>query len=358
MTKKLYSYELIEALCNAFGPSGCEDAVAELICEQIDDLDAEIKRDRLGNLICRFKSGTNAPARKKLMISAHMDEVGFMISEITEKGYLRFGEVGGISAAVLSGRHVAVGDEKMQVGGVIASKAIHQKSAEDRLKPEKEENLFIDIGVDSEDEARKYADVGTFATFAANFGRFGKDGKMLRSKALDDRLGCALIIELMRKLGDDAASLGVEIYFCFTTREEVGISGAEVAANAIAPDYAIVLETTAVADLPDVEDAKRVARLGEGGAISLMDRGTIYDRGLIDAAMKTAEEHGVKVQIKKYVSGGNDAAKIHKSGVGVRTLALSAPTRYLHSPNCVACYDDYEAMLDLLYKMIIKGRIK
>lgn len=358
MTKKLYSYELLEALCNTFGPSGCEDAVAELICEQIDDLGAEIKRDKLGNLICRFASNNDTTDRKKLMISAHMDEVGFMVSEITEKGYLRFGEVGGIMPAVLSGRHVVVGDEKSQVGGVIASKAIHQKSAEDRLKPEKEENLLIDIGVDSDEEAKKYADVGTFATFAANFGRFGKDGRMLRSKALDDRLGCALIIELMRKLKDNTASLPLDIYFCFTTREEVGLSGAEVAANAIAPDYAIVLETTAVADLSDIEDSKKVARLGEGGAISLMDRGTIYDRGLIDAAMDTAKEYGIKVQIKKYVSGGNDAAKIHKSGVGVRTLALSAPTRYLHSPNCVASYDDYEAMLELLYKMIITGRIK
>ena len=133
MTKKLYSYELLEALCNTFGPSGCEDAVAELICEQIDDLGAEIKRDKLGNLICRFSPDTDATERKKLMISAHMDEVGFMVSEITEKGYLRFGEVGGIMSAVLSGRHVVVGDENSQVGGVIASKAIHQKSAEDRL---------------------------------------------------------------------------------------------------------------------------------------------------------------------------------------------------------------------------------
>ena len=358
MTKKLYSYELLEALCNSFGPSGCEDAVAELILSQIDDLDVEVRRDKLGNLICRFKANNDTPECKKLMISAHMDEVGFMVSEITEKGYLRFGEVGGIMPAVLSGRHVVVGDEKSQVGGVVASKAIHQKSAEDRLKPEKEENLLIDIGVDSEEEAKKYADVGTFATFAANFGRFGKNLKMLRSKALDDRLGCALIIELMRKLKESAASLSTDIYFCFTTREEVGLSGAEVAANAIAPDCAIVLETTAVADLSDVEEAKRVARLGEGGAISLMDRGTIYDRELVDAALKTAEEYGIKVQIKKYVSGGNDAAKIHKSGVGVRTLALSAPTRYLHSPNCVASYDDYEAMLHLLYKMISTGRIK
>ena len=188
MTKKLYSYELIEAVCNAFGPSGCEDAVAVLICGQIDDLGAEIKRDRLGNVICRFVTDDGKADRKKLMISAHMDEVGFMVSEITDKGYLKFGNVGGIMSAVLSGRHVSVGDEKAQVGGVIASKPIHLKSAEDRLKPEKEENLYIDIGVDSEDEARKYADVGTFATFAANFGRFGKDGRMLRSKALDDRL--------------------------------------------------------------------------------------------------------------------------------------------------------------------------
>ena len=355
MSKILSSVELLETLSGAFGPSGCEDAVRELIIEQTSDLDLSPGTDRLGNVCFCLGEGEG---KKKIMLSAHMDEVGFMVTEITDKGYLKFGKVGGISPEVIAGRHVLVGDENRQVCGVIASKAIHHKNSEDRLKPEKIEKLVIDIGAKNKDEAKALADIGTFVTFAPNFSRFGKDGRMLHSKALDDRLGCALLIELLRKLKKIENELPLEVHICFTTREEVGISGATVAANVIRPDYAVVLETTAVADLPDVTENSRVATVGGGGALSLMDRSTIYDRALIDTALDVAKENGIKVQVKKFVSGGNDAGHIHKSGTGVRSLALSAPTRYLHSPNCVACLDDYYSMLDLLYKFILTEKLK
>ena len=356
MSKILSSYELIELLSGAFGPSGCEDGVRELIIEQTSDLGIPYTPDRLGNIT--FRIGTGAPDRKKLMLSAHMDEVGFMVTEVTDKGYLKFSTVGGISPEVIAGKHVLVGDEKKSVCGVIASKAIHHKDRDDRLTPEKIEKLVIDIGAKTEEEAKKFADVGTFVTFAPNFSRFGKNDRMMHSKALDDRFGCALLIELLRKLKNLERELPFDVYVAFTTREEVGISGATVAANIIRPDYAIVLETTAVADLSDVDESKRVASVGGGGAISLMDRSTIYDRELIDTAMRVAKENGIDVQIKKFVSGGNDAGHIHKSGTGVRALALSAPTRYLHSPGCVASLDDYESMLKLLYKFITTENLK
>ena len=355
MSKILSSVELLEALSGAFGPSGCEDTVAKLILEQTSDLGLSPTIDRLGN-VC-FCLGKDEE-KKKIMLCAHMDEVGFMVTEITDKGYLKFGNIGGISPEVIAGRHVLVGDENRQICGVIASKAVHHKTSEDRLKPEKKEKLVIDIGAKNKDEAKELADVGTFVTFAPNFSRFGKDGRMLHSKALDDRLGCSLLIELLRKLKKIENVLPLEVHICFTTREEVGISGATVAANVIRPDYAVVLETTAVADLPDVAENSRVATVGEGGALSLMDRSTIYDRELINTALDVAKENGIKVQVKKFVSGGNDAGHIHKSGTGVRALALSAPTRYLHSPNCVACLDDYDAMLDLLYKFIFTEKLK
>ncbi len=356
MKKYLDSTELLEALSNAFGPTGCEDAVADLIVSQIEDTGAEIKRDRLGNVIAKMSFGEGK--KKKLMLSAHMDEVGFMVTEVTEGGYLKISNVGGIAGAVLSGRHVVVGDEKSQVNGVIASKAIHQKEKEERENAPKISSLFIDIGAKDGDEAKNYASVGTFGTFAPNFKRFGKDGCMLAAKALDDRLGCAILIEIMRRLANEKPeSLPLELYFCFTTREEIGLSGAQVAAQTIAPDFSIVLETTAVADLPDVEEAKRVSKVGEGGTISLMDRSTIYGREIVDFALSTAKDHGIAVQVKKYVSGGNDAGHIHKSGAGVKTLALSAPTRYLHSPVCVASYNDYESMKALVYTMIMNWRL-
>ena len=356
MKKYLDTIELIDALASTFGPTGCEDAVADLIVSQIDGLGAEVRRDRLGNVIAKMSFGEGE--KKKLMLSAHMDEVGFMVTEVTDDGYLKVSNIGGISGAVLSGRHVVIGDEKGQINGIIASKAIHQKEKEERENAPKISSLFIDIGAKDGDEAKKFATVGTFGTFAPNFKRFGKDGSLLASKALDDRFGCAILIEVMRRLhAESPAFLPLELYFCFTTREEIGLSGAQVAAQTIAPDFSIVLETTAVADLPDVPEATRVSKVGEGGTISLMDRSTIYGREIVNFALDTAKEHGIKAQVKKYVSGGNDAGHIHKSGVGVKTLALSAPTRYLHSPVCVASYDDYCSMRELVYTMINNWRL-
>ncbi len=357
MSKLLYDSELLETLCNTFGPSGCEDAVALLIGEQISPICPDFTRDRLGNVIAKlsFGEGNNKP---RLMLSAHMDEVGFMITEVCEDGYLRFSTVGGISDEVLCGRHVTVGEGENAVNGVIASKAIHHKSREERKKPTPIDKLYIDIGAHDAEEARKHADIGTFAAFSPNFMRFGKDSRMIASKALDDRLGCALLIELMRELHSSPPQYPIDVYFCFTVREEVGLSGASVAAQTICPDYAVAIETTAVADVYGVPENSRVASLGDGGAISVMDRSTIYDRALVDAALLTAKEKGISAQIKKYVSGGNDSAHIQTSGVGVRMLALSAPTRYLHSPSCVACYDDYTSMITLLEAMIKEERFK
>ena len=144
----------------------------------------------------------------------------------------------------------------------------------------------------------------------------------------------------------------LSLYFCFTVREEIGLSGARVVAQRIAPELSIVLESTAVADLPETEESKRVAELGKGGALSVMDRSTIYDRAFLEFARAVAADWDIPVQLKKYVSGGNDAGSIHKSGVGVRTLALSVPTRYLHSPSCVASAEDYHSVTRLVEAML------
>ena len=175
----------------------------------------------------------------------------------------------------------------------------------------------------------------------------------MKGKALDDRLGCAVMIEAMRELYPIKDELYADLYFCFTVREEIGISGARVAAQNVAPDFAIVLETTAVADIANVKETSKVAKQGDGGAISLMDRSTIYDKGFINMALELSKEKNIPVQVKKYVSGGNDAGHIHKSGVGVRSLAISIPTRYLHSGNCVAYYGDYESARDIAYELLI-----
>ncbi len=335
----------IRELCNLFGPTGCEDAVAARIQEWLPPICDSFCRDRMGNVIALIRTGNlTATDRRRVMISAHMDEVGAMITEVCEDGLLRFDTVGGIHVSVLEGRRVTVGDEKSRVRGVITSKAIHHKERSERNKPTKRSKLYIDIGAKDREDAERYVTVGSFATFESEFYLFGKDNGFMKAKALDDRLGCAVMLEVMESLCQDRPTENLDLYFCFTVREEIGLSGAKTAAQKIAPELAIVLETTAVGDLPDTEYARRVAELGAGGTVSIMDRSTVYDRPFVDFALRMAREYEIPAQVKRYVSGGNDAGSIHKSGVGVRSLAISVPTRYLHSPSCVVAVEDYRSV--------------
>lgn len=339
--------ELIERLARCFGPTSCEGEVATAIREELVGLPVVLHEDRMGNLVAHLQGPSDAP---RMMLSAHMDEVGFMITEIDEDGFLRFDTLGGIDTRVLCGRSVMLGDESKRVPGVIAAKGIHLQDADERKKMPSVGDMYIDIGARDREDAERMVALGDFGVFDTPFLRFGKDGSYIRCKALDDRMGCALLIEILRAVADK--QLPLDLYFCFTVREEIGKSGALVTANRISPDVAIVLETTAIADLPSVKAAKRVAKVGEGGVLSLADRSTIYDKELIAFALETAKAHGIPVQIKQYVSGGNDAAHIQRSGRGTRCLALSAATRYLHAPVSVAAVRDFETMRDLVIAML------
>ncbi len=339
--------ELIERLCTCFGPTACEGEVADAIREELAGLPVALSYDRMGNLVAHINGTENAP---RLMLCAHMDEVGFMITEIDEDGFLRFDNLGGIDRRVLCGRNVLIGDETRRVPGVIAAKGIHMQSAEERKKIPEQDALYIDIGARDRAEAEDMVALGDFGVFDTPFATFGKDNGYLKCKALDDRMGCALLIEVLRAVADK--HLPLDLYFCFTVREEIGKSGAAVTAERIRPDFAVILETTAIADLPETPAAKRVAKVGEGGVLSLMDRSTIYDRALVDFALTTAKRQAIPVQVKKYVSGGNDAAHIQRCGTGARCLALSAATRYLHAPVSVAALRDYVAMRDLVIAML------
>jgi len=344
---------LARELSLLFGPTGCETGVAAHIETLLPPLCDSFCRDRMGNVIALIRTGdAKAADRRRVMISAHMDEVGVMITEVCEDGLLRFDTVGGIHVSVLEGRRVTVGDEKSRVNGVIMSKAIHHKERSERNKPTKMSKLYIDIGAADREEAERYVTVGSFGTFESEFYLFGKDESFMKSKALDDRLGCAVMLQVMESLMADRPTADLDLYFCFTVREEIGLSGARTAAEKIAPHLAIVLETTAVGDLPDTDYKRRVAELGSGGVLSVMDRSTIYDRPFLDFALEVAKREEIPVQVKRYVSGGNDAGSIHKSGVGVRALALSVPTRYLHSPSCVVAIEDYRSVRRLTEAML------
>ncbi len=339
--------ELIKKLSLAFGPSGCEGEVERLIRAELADTPTELFTDRMGNLTAHLPGPAGAT---RVMLSAHMDEVGFMITEIEEKGFLRFATLGGIDPRVLVGRAVTLGDENKRVAGVISCKGIHFQNADERKKLPELKDMYIDIGVGTRAEAEQFVALGDFGTFDTPFLPFGKDHAYLSAKALDDRVGCAILIEVLRAVADK--HLPLDLWFAFTVREELGISGATVTANRVAPDIAMIIETTAMADLPDIPKSRRVADMGAGGVLSLLDRATIYDRGLVDLALATANANGIPVQVKRFVSGGNDAKHIQQAGTGVRCLALSAPTRYLHAPVSVAKYSDITAMISLLEAML------
>lgn len=345
--------DLIRELSLAFGPSGFEDAVREMILPRAKKVADSVSVDKMGDIIALMSFGdVEAEGRKKIMISAHMDEVGFMIADVRDDGMLSFGCVGGIDPSVLAGRKVTVGNENGFMNGVICSKAIHHKSPEERETPVKARKMYIDVGAEKKEDIEDKISIGDFGTFDSEFYAFGKGGRTLKSKALDDRMGCAAMLEIMDSLKANAPKQNVDVYFCFTVREEIGYSGAGCVASKLHPDYAIVLETTAIGDLPETEPCRRVADVGKGGVISIADRSTIYDRNVVDTAFDIAKQNGIAAQLKRYVSGGNDAGHIHKSDAGVKALAISVPTRYLHSPACVATLDDYESVRDLVEAII------
>jgi len=332
--------ERIEALCAIGGISGREEAVRSAIIEMIDGCCAwEI--DALGNLLCR-KTGRERPA-KRLMLSAHMDEVGFIVTRIGEDGLLKFAAVGGIDPRVVVGKPVLVGDAMLP--GVIGTKPVHLQESEERGKAPKLDSLYIDIGAESAEEAKEKVQLGWRGVFSDRVECFG-DG-YIKAKALDDRVGCAAMLKLLEE------DLPVDTWFVFTVQEEVGCRGAVTAANRLDPCWAIVLEGTTAADFPGVEGGKEVCRLGEGIVIPFMDRGTVYDRRIFELATGLAEKNSIRCQTKQRIAGGTDASAIQRSNAGVKVITMAAPLRNIHSPASVGRLSDMEH-LPVLCRLLLE----
>ena len=326
---------LLKQLGALSGVSSWEDEVRDFIRTQAQPWADSIHTDPIGNLIV-FKKGAKSTGNQ-LLLSAHMDEVGLMVKRIEEDGSLRFDTVGGIDRRVLLGKRVFVGADR--IPAVVGSKPIHLTSREERKQLPKLDQLYLDIGAKDRAEAEQLVSLGDVAAFAPEWVEFG-DG-MLKAKAIDDRVGCAVMLELLRE------KLPMDVTFAFTAQEEVGTRGAFGAAFSVTPEVALVLETTTAADLPMVEAHRKVCAPGKGPVISYMDGGTIYDRGLFEDLRRLAEEHRIPWQTKEYIAGGNDARTIQRTKSGVRVAALSAAVRYLHAPASVGSIFDFEAMLKL-----------
>lgn len=334
--------KLLNELCLINGTSGDESRVREYICSKIEGK-CEYTIDPLGNIIA-YKKGRSTP-KNKVMVSAHMDEVGMIVTSIKSDGTLTVSPVGGIDPRVVIGRPVSVGMQN--INGVIGAKAVHNLSADEKNKAPGFDSLYVDIGAESREEAEKLISLGDCVYFASDYYDMG-DG-IICGKAIDDRFGCAVMINLIN------SDLKYDCVFTFVVQEEVGLRGARAAAYTVDPDFAIVLEATTAADIPLASGEKKCCCLGKGPVVSYMDRSTIYDKELYNISKTAAEENNMLWQTKTMVAGGNDSGAIHISRGGVRTLAISVPCRYLHSPGSAAKISDMEASAKLAEIMIEKA---
>lgn len=328
---------MLKDLCNINSTSGDEKEIRDFILNEIKD-SCEYNVDSLGSIIA-FKKGKKAP-KNKVMICAHMDEVGFIITDITSDGYLKFGLVGGIDTKVIVNRVITVNG----IDGVIGLKPVHLLSDDEKSKSPSLKSLFIDIGAKDREEAEKYVSLGDYAYFKNDFYELGNG--MIKSKALDDRIGCMLMIELIK------SDLEYDTYFCFNVQEEVGLRGSVCTSYSVQSDISVVLESTTAGDLCGVTGGDRVCVLGNGPVVSFMDGRTIYDKNLYNLAMSVAKDNGIKVQTKTAIAGGNDAGAIQTSGKGSRVMAISLPCRYIHSASSVVKADDINETRKLLKKLL------
>lgn len=332
---------MVQSLSMLPGISGREKQVREFIISNLPE-DVTYQVDRLGNLIVH-KEGLSGTGKNKLMLCAHMDEVGLIITYITEEGYLKFDCVGGIDPAVLIGRQVVL---ECGLTGIIGLKHIHQCSKEEQKQIPKVSDLFIDIGAKDREEAQTFVKQGDFACFASDFLSFGNEDNRWKGKALDDRVGCAILLNLLKS----AVVNTVDVVF--TVQEEVGARGAGAAAFGLNPDIAVVVETTTAGDICGVSGEKRACLLGKGPVVPFMDRGTVYDEDLYQCAFRVADSAEIPCQTKTVIAGGNDSSSVQSTGTGVRVLAISVPTRYLHSPACVMDKRDVEATEQLVKTLV------
>ncbi len=327
---------LLEKLCTAYGISGDESQIRDIIKEEIKDFADSIKTDNMGNLLV-FKRGRKRAA-KKLLVSAHMDEVGFIVTYINENGTLKFAPVGGIIDSAAASRYVRIG--KNNISGIVNAVPIHVLGDAERKKSTPVSDLQIDIGAESREQAEKYISLGDSIVFDAPFEI--KDGRII-SKAIDDRLGCLVLIEMIK------SELPCDMYFSFVVQEEVGLRGSRAAAFTTAPDCAVIVEGTTASDVPFCENENRVCCVGKGAVVSFMDRATIYDKEYYELAMSLARENNIPVQTKTKIAGGNDAGAISVSRAGVRTAAVSVPCRYIHSASSIASVSDAQSVYDLVW---------
>ena len=329
-------------LCNLNGVSGNEDEVRDYIADYSKKFTDDVSVDSMGNVIVA-KKGRKKPAQK-LVLCAHMDEIGIIVTGITDDGYLRFAKAGSLDNRVILGKAIHIGKNKVR--GIIGCKAIHLVKTKDLDKPVEIEDMYIDIGSKNHEEAEKLVTLGDAGAFDEDIQKFG-DG-YIKAKAIDDRFGCAVLLELIE------SELPVDCTFIFTVQEEVGLRGAYTAAYKTDPDIALIVEGTTAADLPSVPENKKVCKLGKGPVIPFMDAGAIYNKEIHKILTGLADKNNIPWQTKTYIAGATDGSVFQSSKAGIKTVGIAAPIRNLHSPSCVGKISDMEAVQKLIWLFLEK----
>ena len=333
--------KLLEKLCNVIAVSGDEGEVRKLVLEEIKPYADEVKVDALGNVLATRHGRTRSGKRTRVMLDAHMDEVGLMIVAEDGDGVYQFETVGGIDARHLLGKQVYVGKERTP--GVIGGKPVHLMEAGEHTRKVPVDGLRIDLGLAGK------AQVGDRAGFATKFRRVGPS---IMSKAIDDRIGVAIVIELLKH-----APANVDICAAFTVQEEIGLRGAKVAAQYFNPDMAIAIDSTPAHDLPSHEGDENISyntKLGFGPAIYIADGSTLHDPRLVRFLSAVGDAEKIPYQFRQPGGGGTDSAAIQKALAGIPTVSVSVPHRYTHSPISISRVDDWKNTLALLHAALKK----
>lgn len=329
---------LLNKICTVPGAPGFEKEIRNLVLEEIKDLADEVEVDNMGNVYA-IKRGKGD---KKIMVGAHMDEIGFIVTHIDDNGFIRFHTLGGFDPKTLTAQRVIVHGKK-DVIGVMASKPIHVMTAEERTKVAKITDYFIDTGLPVE-EVKELVTVGDSVTREREFIEMGN---CVNGKSLDNRLAVFILIETLKNL--KGKEIPYDLYGVFTVQEEVGIRGANVSALRVNPDFGFGLDTTIAFDLPGAAPHEMITKLGEGTAIKLMDSATICDYRMVKYMKLTADKHNIKWQPEILTAGGTDTAGIQRMTEGGSIAgAVSIPTRHLHQVIEMAHKDDIKGSIDLL----------
>ena len=326
----------LKTLTEINAPAGHEQPIRRALLEELKANGHNPYIDKMGNVIV-VKEGNGPAPRKRVMVSAHMDEVGLIVTGHTDGGFLKVNQAGGIDPRVLISKRVLVGEDN--IPGVIGAVAIHLQSAADRARVMGYRDIAVDIGAIDKKEAERKAPIGTYISFDTPYVEYGEG--FACGKAFDDRVGCWTILRLLEE------DLPCDLVAAFVSEEEVGCRGASGAAFAQEPDIGIVLEGTTCNDLGDIPEVSQVCKAGQGVAVSFMDGSSIANRDLFKKALEVGAKEGIAHQVKASVSGGNDGGVIQRAREGIPVVVLSVPCRYIHSPSTVVNLSDVESQFEL-----------